>query len=181
MLAAVAVLIAVVLVGCESTISGSAQPDPGQSAGTDTTESSTTTESSSGSIEFDANVGDCISLGGTTSNAKISTAACGSRSSNYKVIGKARTSAGCVSDRDNFYAETVDGIETGALCLDIDWVIGDCMDIGGDVPARIDCTAAAAEGVKVVEIAENTDGNTCSTTSGFEYPQRHRVVCVEKL
>ncbi|WP_378603568.1 LppU family putative lipoprotein [Nocardia lasii] len=188
---------AFVATGCGGTIDGHAQPAidvvPATSSATPTTKPSTgkptaskpaPTTSKAGKTDFQANIGDCVALGGTVDDATIEKAACGSRASNYKVIGKAKTSSGCVSDRDNYYAETLNGIETGALCLDIDWVIGGCLDVGGEEPVRIDCTEGGTEPVKVISINKNSDSvDDCPQVadSGFKYEERHTVVCVESL
>ncbi|MGS2807604.1 LppU family putative lipoprotein [Nocardia sp. MW-W600-9] len=186
--------------GCGGTIDGHAQPaidvvpatssagpttKPGKpTTGKPTTSKPAQTSTRGGNTDFQANVGDCVALGGTVDDATIDKASCGSRSSNYKVIGKAKNSTGCVSDRDNFYAETLNGIETGALCLDIDWVVGGCMDVGGDEPKRIECGETGSEPVKVITIKNNTDSvDDCPDVadSGFKYPERKVVVCVQSL
>ncbi|MFC4123897.1 LppU family putative lipoprotein [Nocardia rhizosphaerae] len=178
--------------GCGGTIDGHAQPAidvvPATSDATTTKPTTTrpapTTTSRGGTTDFEASIGDCVALGGTVDDATIEKASCGSRASNYKVIGKAPTSSGCVSDRDNFYAETLNGIETGALCLDIDWVVGGCMDVGGDEPTRIECGEAATEPVKVITIDTDSDSvDNCpdAADSGFKYAERRVVVCVQSL
>ncbi|MFE1594652.1 hypothetical protein [Nocardia sp. NPDC058705] len=189
---------AFVSTGCGGTIDGYAQPAidvvPATSSATPTTKpgKSTTakpskpapTSSRGGTTDFQADVGDCVALGGTADDATIAKAACGSRSSNFKVIGKAKTSSGCVGDRDQYYAETLDGVETGALCLDIDWVVGGCLDLGGDDPKRIDCTEGGAEPVKVITIKKgSTDPGDCpsSADSNYEYAERRVIVCLASL
>lgn len=182
---------ALALVGCSSTISGHAQPavnsgtidavsvTPKPSSG----KPAPTSTNKGGNTDFEANIGDCVTLGGTTSNATIEKASCGSRAANYKVIGKAPKSTACVGDADNYYAETLNGIEQGAYCLDIDWVVGGCMDVGGDDPKRIDCTGATPQkGVKVVNRVEGaSDVSACDSGSGYVYEERRFVVCVQEL
>ncbi|MEU1986240.1 hypothetical protein [Nocardia sp. NPDC019395] len=203
-LAVAGMAVALAVAGCSSTIDGRAQPvtetgtvdavdvtgAPGTGAETQPTTTSsapTTTEAEDGGdVSFDAEVGDCVQLAGTTTDASIEEASCGTGSSNYRVIGKAARSTECVSDADNYYAESRNGIEMGALCLDIDWVVGGCMDVGSGSagPQRIDCTETTAEdGVKVVAIEENADDvNACGAgSSGYVYPERRFVVCVDEL
>ncbi|WP_330251536.1 hypothetical protein OG874_36215 [Nocardia sp. NBC_00565] len=208
--AAVAVVAALSLAGCGNKISGNAQPavqngtiDAVSSTNTPRTSSAkptssgrpttgarpssgkptaTTSPSKGGNTDFQASVGDCVTLGGTTDNATIAKASCGSRASNYKVIGKAATSSQCVADRDSAYFETLNGAQQGAICLDIDWVVGGCMDISGEDPKRIDCTERVSQGVKVTNIEQGADdASVCGSSSGFEYPTRHFVVCVQNL
>lgn len=182
-----------VLTGCSSTIEGKAQPALedgtvsaiGPTGAPRSSSQPTTTESADGGgvTDFEAEVGDCVTLGGTTTNATIEKASCGSRASNYKVIGKAERSSQCVGDADNYYAESLNGVEQGALCLDIDWVVGGCMDVGGADPKRIDCTETAAKGVKVVSVERNAETvDACGAGSaGYVYDERRFVVCVEEF
>lgn len=201
MMALAGMAAAVAVAGCSSTIEGRAQPatetgtvdavdvttTPDAGSRTTTSAAPTTTETDADGIAgFDAEVGDCVQLGGTTTDANIEEASCGTDTSNYKVIGKTATSGECVGDADNYYAESRNGVETGALCLDIDWVVGGCMDVGTGTtgPERIDCAdTTALEGVKVVAIEEGTDDvNSCGAgSSGYVYPERRFVVCVEEL
>ncbi|MFG1790714.1 hypothetical protein [Nocardia sp. NPDC049149] len=185
---------ALLLVGCSSTISGRAQPavnngtvdavsvtnTPKASPSRTTTGKPSTT---SGNTDFSANIGDCVTLGGTTANATIAKASCGSRAANYKVIDKKSKSSQCSGDADNYYAETLNGIEQGAYCLDIDWVVGGCMDVGGDDPKRIDCVGAApVKGVKVIKRVDGaSDVGACDSGTGYVYEVRRFVMCVQEL
>ncbi|MBF6237894.1 LppU family putative lipoprotein [Nocardia otitidiscaviarum] len=186
---------ALVLAGCGSTVTGTplaadnagpASTAPTTSAGSPTTTGAapTTGVNKGGSTDFQANIGDCVQLGGTTDNATIERASCGSQSSNYKVVGKARTNDQCPTDVDQAYYETLNGIETGALCLDIDWVIGGCLELGGEDPERIDCSSTTAiEGVQVLAIERNTTSvDDCTQgDQGYVYDERRFVVCVTPL
>ncbi|MBF6203930.1 hypothetical protein K8O92_08550 [Nocardia asteroides] len=196
--AGLAIAAGLTLVGCSSTINGTAQPavdngtidavsvtnTPKPSSGKPTPSTGKpTTSKPSGDTDFQAEVGDCVTLGGTTTNATIEKASCGSRASNYKVIDKKAKSSQCSSDADNYYAETINGIEQGAFCLDIDWVVGGCMDVGGDDPKRIDCAGSSpAKGVKVVKIQQGADDvSVCGSGTGYVYDKRRFVVCVQEL
>ncbi|MEU7629939.1 hypothetical protein AB0C34_08125 [Nocardia sp. NPDC049220] len=197
--AGLAVASGLAVVGCSSTISGTAQPavnngtidavsvtsTPKPSSGkpAPSTSKPAPTSKDGGKTDFEANVGDCVTLGGTTTDATIDKASCGSRVANYKVVEKKSKSSQCISDTDNYYAETINGIEQGALCLDIDWVVGGCMDVGGEDPKRVDCTGSApAKGVKVVKIQQNADDvSVCGSGTGYVYDKRRFVVCVQEL
>ncbi|MFI6871086.1 hypothetical protein [Nocardia sp. NPDC050406] len=187
---------ALVLTGCGSIVSGtplaadSSAPTsttksaPTSKPGGTSKPSSPTTVNKGGSTDFQANIGDCVKLGGTTDDATIEKATCGSTDSNYKVVGKARKNDQCPTDVDQAYYETLNGVETGALCLDIDWVIGQCIDLGGEDPLRIDCgTQTATEGVKVLGIEKNTTSvDSCvEGDQGYVYDERRFVVCVTAL
>lgn len=193
LLAASVVVAAVGLIACGADING--HPTTAGSGSRTTTATllpaptsgraapTTTAPTTGGHVDFHAEIGDCVNLGGTNEEATIAKAACGSRESNYKVVGKAPTSEQCASDTDNAYYEELRGRETGALCLDRDWVVGGCMDIGGGVTKRIDCGAPAVEGVRVLSILRNTDSvDACPhDDGGFVYEQRRFVVCVQDL
>jgi len=191
--AVLAALFGLLLSACGSEVEGTATPAAGGlidaqtttgTAGTTTTRptTTTTTTGSAGSIDFDAEVGECVHLGGTTDDAEIDLADCGSAQSNYKIISKEASNSDCISDADSYYYETLDGVEQGALCLDVDWVVGGCMDLSGEDPRRIECTAPTTDGVRVVEIQQNkTDVNDCPSSGGFVYDVRRFVVCTEDL
>ncbi|WP_425303615.1 LppU family putative lipoprotein [Nocardia wallacei] len=172
---------------CGSTVEGTpraADGTPSQAPPTTTSgkaRPTTTAPSTGGSVDFQAEIGDCVNLGGTDQDATIEKAGCGSPRSNYRVIGKAPTSGQCVSDADSVYYEQRRGKETGALCLDRDWVVGGCMDIGGDDTKRVDCGGSAVEGVRVLSILQNTDSIVACNSDGFVYDQRRFVVCVQDM
>lgn len=148
-----------------------------------TTTATSPSSSSDADLDIDVEIGDCVNLGGTVDDAVIDNATCGSRESNYKVVGKVGSSDECVSDIDQTYYETLGGVETGALCLDIDWVVGTCMELDGKNPVRVDCNDPAAEGEKVTEILQNSDDVEDCTISegGFVYNERRFVVCTDSL
>lgn len=188
--AVLAALAGLLLSACGSEVQGTATPAAGlvdattstSTPGTTSARPTTTRTGSAGDIDFEAEVGDCVHLGGTTDNAEIDHADCGSATSNYKIISKEASNAECVGDADSYYYETLNGVEQGALCLDVDWVVGGCMDLSGDDPKRIDCTAPTTDGVKVVEIQQNkSDVNSCPSSGGFVYDVRRFVVCTEDL
>lgn len=138
-----------------------------------------------GRVDIDVEIGDCVRLGGTSDAATIAEALCGSADSNYKVIAKAAKNAQCPSDADQVYYETAWGNERGALCLDVDWVVGGCMSIpddSEDEPQRVDCNDPDASGVeRVVEILEGVaDYEQCSE-GGFVHDEREFTVCTETV
>ncbi|MEU0501640.1 hypothetical protein [Nocardia sp. NPDC005998] len=129
-------------------------------------------------------VGDCVEIGHNGDAVTLGKAACGSATSNYKVIDKASENAVCASDADRTLNDTLRGINRAALCLDIDWVVGGCMDPNKDNPKRVDCAAKGIpDGVRVVDVKQNTTNvNVCSASDrGIVYQQRQFVVCVHRL
>lgn len=137
-----------------------------------------------GRVDIDVEIGECVRLGGTSEDATIAEARCGSDESNYRVIAKAATNAQCPSDADQVYYETRRGNERGALCLDVDWVMGGCMSLpdGEDEPQRVDCDDRTAPNVeRAIEVLEGvTDVEQC-TEGGFIYDERLFTVCTETV
>ncbi|MCP2274700.1 hypothetical protein SAMN04244553_2054 [Nocardia amikacinitolerans] len=128
------------------------------------------------------NVGDCVVLGGGAD--EIEKAACGGGNSSYKVFDKVPADGKCPADADQSYGQRVRGVEQGSLCMDIDWVVGGCMELGAGNPKHIDCAAGGtAKGVRVLEVKQGiTDVNQCASGNyGFVYNQRRFVVCVAEL
>ncbi|BCK59315.1 LppU family putative lipoprotein [Nocardia wallacei] len=129
--------------------------------------------------EIELNVGDCVAFGG--GDPAVSKTTCGSTGSSYKVVDKADPARRCPADVDRSY--TAAEPNAGSLCLDINWVVGGCMDMSSDTPKPIECGTRPAKGVRVVEIKQGTANvNDCSTGDrGFVYNQRKFVVCVASL
>lgn len=135
-----------------------------------------------GDVDVDVEIGDCVTAGGNEISGSAVPADCGSPEANYKVIAKAETSDGCPSDANASYFESLGSTEVGALCLDVDWVQGDCFDLTLDDPQRVDCSAPAGlDIVRVENIVQGTsDPNEC-TEGGFPYEERNFIVCLEQL
>jgi hypothetical protein len=148
--------------------SGGAAPAPGADKG--------------GDVAVDVEVGDCVTLSGSDSNADAEPATCGSDVANYKVIGKAPTQSECAGDADATYFESLGGTQVGALCLDVDWVKGDCYDVSGLDPVRVSCTGAG--GSKRVRVGETIKGTTSVSRcpdNGYQYDERKFVVCLSTV
>lgn len=128
--------------------------------------------------------GDCVTLSGGTATAAASPAVCGSPTANYRVSQTVRQSTECPADTDQVYYETVNGVEQGALCLDIDWVVDGCMTVPLDQPAsRVDCADPDATFVsRATRILEGTDSvDACGGGGGYAYSVRKFVVCVQEM
>ncbi|MVU79900.1 hypothetical protein GPX89_21980 [Nocardia sp. ET3-3] len=187
---------ALLLAGCGSTVTGHPLAAPGDNLLPTSAPAKPTGKPGSGApttspradrgghTDFHADIGDCVKLGGTTTDATIDKATCGSQDANYKVTGKVPKNAQCGKGSDQVYYETLNGVETGALCLTVDWVVGDCMEMGTDVAHRIPCTTRGAnDGVQVLSILQNaTSVDDCPGDSqGYVYDDRQVVVCVNTL
>ncbi|WP_280268592.1 LppU family putative lipoprotein [Nocardia wallacei] len=131
---------------------------------------------------IELNVGDCVEFGG----AAPTKATCSTGGSGYKVTSKAPPNGRCPGDADRSFTMPPahpDQAPQGPLCLDINWVVGSCMDMATDAPKPADCTRPPGKAVRVVEIKQGTTNvNECSSGDrGFVYNQRRFVVCVASL
>lgn len=131
----------------------------------------------------DIAVGDCIALAGSA----MSKQPCGSAKSNFKVIAKAASDKQCPSDVDSsYFAKRGFGAQGQALCLDIDWVIGGCMDVPDNStrdPIRVDCNDHSLQDKKrATQILTGVASiDSCSTALGYPYVDRNFTVCVEEV
>jgi hypothetical protein len=128
-------------------------------------------------------VGDCVRIDDDPSGVGVRSAPCGSTEANFKVVDTAPSADGCPADSDFGYTETADGTPVSAYCLDIDWVRGDCFELSGEYPVRVDCSAGpGAQTVRVVDtIRDSGDADRCPTDSARPYPARDMVVCLDQL
>ncbi|GAA5104589.1 hypothetical protein [Nocardia iowensis] len=119
----------------------------------------------------EVSVGECVGVGAT-----LEKVACGGGGSIYKVVDVTADGSVCPSDADKSH-----GTERGAVCLDIDWMVGACMELN-DGAKRVDCVPGGNR-VKVVDVLNaTTDVNSCpSGDRGIVYDQRRFVICVAKL
>ena len=94
-----------------------------------------------GDVDFEVEIGDCVKLGGTIDDAEIDHAECGSARVELQGDRQGRQqqpSASATPTRTTTRHSTA--YEQGALCLDVDWVVGGCMDLSAaEDPRRIDC------------------------------------------
>lgn len=113
--------------------------------------------------------GECLSAMG---DKDVTKASCGSSDSRYKVASTGPAGTTCPADSDSSHT-----IGETTMCLDIDWVVGSCVDVSSDQPQRTECGPG---GVQVISILPDTvNVNACpSADRGFVYDQRRFVVCI---
>ncbi|MBH0778354.1 LppU family putative lipoprotein [Nocardia bovistercoris] len=136
------------------------------------------TEKSTAAVRLGA--GDCVRL----DSDGIGKTACGAGDSRYKIIDTVAAADRCPSDADRVYDGTLRGSVGAALCLDIDWVVGGCVDLVPHNPRRVDCAApATADTVRVLTVRDNTASpDSCKAGDhGIVYRERRFVVCVTRL
>lgn len=141
----------------------------------------------------DLKVGDCLQLGGPADRPEAAKAPCGSRMSNFKVVATAQGDADsgrCPADVDSSYSMRNAFSDAGnTACLDIDWVIGGCMNVdpaNNTDPVRVDCNdKTAAHRQRAIQILRNLQDpvsvDQCASGVGYAYAQRRFAVCVEDM
>lgn len=125
-----------------------------------------------------AEVGECVYVSGPDAQAGVEKATCGISPANYKVVSKAPAAANCPSDSD----QTVAAVG-GALCLDLDWVVDQCMSVPSAPdanPSHSPCTPGQPETYRLLEIINTTDTSQCppAATKDFPYKERNMTACV---
>jgi hypothetical protein len=141
----------------------------------------------------DLKVGDCLRLGGTADRPEATKVACGSRTSNFRVVAtlKGQAERGqCPADVDSTYSMRNGFTDSSStVCLDIDWVVGGCMNVdphNGTDPVRVDCNdKSALHRQRAIQILRNLSDpvgvDLCASGVGYAYSQRRFAVCVEDL
>ncbi|GGL35511.1 LppU/SCO3897 family protein [Nocardia jinanensis] len=119
--------------------------------------------------KVEVTAGECLSAVG---EKDVTKASCGSAESRYKVASTGPAGTACPADADSSHT-----IGETTMCLDIDWVVGSCVDVSGDQPQRTECGPG---GVQVISILpETVNVNACpSADRGFVYDERRFVVCI---
>ncbi|WP_028475897.1 hypothetical protein [Nocardia sp. CNY236] len=182
-------VVGLALAGCSSVVSGTAQPDSDSGlidAASERSAPSSRTSTPiepSGAPDFPVGIDECVLLGGTGEEPIVVPAPCSSKLANYRVIDLAAHTSECVADADINLTRTRNGVHVGAVCMDANWVVGECVDVGGEVVVRIDCSAPFPEkGIEVTAIRPGfTDVGVCSTGFGKVYDVRRIVVCGREI
>ena len=126
---------------------------------------------------------DCIYLRGESNQPPtIDPAACGSATSNYRIVQIVRGPEQCVDDVDQRYRYMV-GNEPAAICLDYDWSGGHCLAVG--TPSTwhaiaVDCSNPARRPVErpIAVIYHARDVKQCPF-GGFAHATREFTVCTQ--
>jgi hypothetical protein len=135
----------------------------------------------------DLAVGDCLKTGGTPERPEVARVECGSSESNFKVAAIVATSEECPADVDSYYSMRGAFSDTSTtICMDIDWVVGDCMSIDPNNdkdPLRADCNDSSVpnrqRASQVLEGVANVD--QCASGVGYPYDERNFTVCVDDV
>nr|WP_255604722.1 hypothetical protein [Mycolicibacterium xanthum] len=132
-------------------------------------------------------VGDCVKMDGPPDRPEATEASCGSPESNFKVVATVADTDECPSDVDSYYSMRASfSDQRSTICMDIDWVVGDCMSIdpdGARDPIRVDCADGSAPGrQRATQILTDVAGvDQCASGLGYPYDERNFTVCVEDV
>lgn len=141
----------------------------------------------SSSSSANLQVGDCLKTGGTPDRPEVTEVECGSLESNFKVAATVENSEKCPADVDSYYSMRGSFSDTSTtVCMDIDWVVGNCMSIdptNDRDPYQVDCDDAAVPNrQRATQILHNiADVDQCASGVGYPYDERNFTVCVEDV
>lgn len=132
-------------------------------------------------------VGDCVKIGGPPDRPEATRAECGSTESNFRVVAAVAETNECPTDIDSYLSMRGSFSDSrNTACLDIDWVVGQCMSIDpeqGRDPLRVDCADTTAPGrqraTEIISDVANVD--QCVSGVGYAYEERDFTVCVEDI
>lgn len=133
----------------------------------------------------DLKVGDCIRFGGSPDLPEVEKVDCGSAESSYKVVDRVADSADCLEDVDSYFSMS-SGDTTTTVCMDVDWVVGECMAIDPDNavdPVRVGCYDSDVDNKqRASEILTGVvDADECRSGIGYVYETRKFTICVDHM
>ena len=132
-------------------------------------------------------VGDCLKTGGTPERPEVTRVECGSPDANFKVAATVANSDQCPADVDSYYSmKSTFSDDSATICMDIDWVVGDCMSIDPNNdkdPLRVGCDDSTVPNKqRATEVLENVANvDQCASGVGYPYDERNFTVCVEDV
>jgi hypothetical protein len=169
-------VVGVLVVGCDSTVSGTATGVTGTSPSSEATPSR-----DPGGAH--AEVGDCVNMFPRGDGAYATEIDCAAPDATYEVgYRRDGTTGTCPTESYDQYTQTgPDG--DFMLCLMMNGEVGECFD-GYSAPdewkAKVDC--ADADVVVSVRLDDRVDPAACPPTSGWQliYPQTQRTICLDR-
>jgi hypothetical protein len=131
-------------------------------------------------------VGDCLKTGGTPERPEVTKVECGSPESNFKVAATVETSEQCPADVDSYYSmRGTFSDKSTTICMDIDWVVGNCMSIDPNNdkdPLQVDCDDTSVPNrQRATQILDVANVDQCASGVGYPYDERSFTVCVEDV
>lgn len=117
---------------------------------------------------------ECVSIAGTAELPLVQAEACGSATSTYRIVQRASSAKGCISDVDIAYSYTTD-TTSGALCMDYDWSTEHCMAISENSVSKEPCVELGSVKPTFVVVG-GIDVSYCRS-GGVAHPIRRFTVC----
>ncbi|UMG91333.1 hypothetical protein [Nocardioides sp. TF02-7] len=119
-------------------------------------------------------VGDCVTISGSGTDVEVETAACGGDD----VLFEVTADDGECDPYEANYTTTVNGSDAVDLCLFYEVEAGDCVDVGGEVEAKVDCSATGPDVWKVASTADDAAAACRKREMPIVNELRDRRVCV---
>ncbi|KAA1427395.1 LppU/SCO3897 family protein [Nocardioides antri] len=122
-------------------------------------------------------VGECVTVGGSTTDAEVEEAECGGDDVLYKVVAD----DGACDVIEVNYTVSVSGKDAVDLCLEWEVEPGDCVKVGTDKDDKVDCASAKGD-TDVVKVVSVEDGasRTCAKKNQLARANKTRdqLICV---
>jgi hypothetical protein len=123
-------------------------------------------------------VGECVTVSGSSFDADVDEADCGGDDVLYKVVDD---EGDCDTLAEVDYTVEVNGNDAVKLCLAWEVEAGDCVDGSGDIERKVDC-ASSKGGTDVYRVTtvEDTSTASCAKKQDIPVPNKKRdvLVCV---
>lgn len=121
-------------------------------------------------------VGECVTVSGSSFDADVDEADCGGDDVLYKVTDD----EGDCDPIEVSYTIEVNGSDAVKLCLEWDVVEGDCVKVATDKDEKVDCAATKGdtEVVRVVSVAEGASGKCTKQQLPRVNEKRDVLICV---
>jgi hypothetical protein len=121
-------------------------------------------------------VGDCVTLTGSSTDANADTATCGGDGVLYKVVAD----NGSCDDTELSYTISVTGKDAADLCLAWEVKTGDCVKINGinDPDEKVACTPPTdgSTVVKITAVLDSSDGKCPGGSQGLANKTRQQAL-----
>lgn len=116
----------------------------------------------------------CASIRRGPRGPELAEQMCGSPASALRVLARVGDKTQCVGDADLSFTQSA-GAGAGAVCLDYDWVAGQCLHITDDDVSKVSCAQPRAVQPEIAVIGA-VDVSYCRE-SGIAHSIRHFTVC----
>jgi hypothetical protein len=120
-------------------------------------------------------VGKCVTVSGSASDAEVEEADCGGDDVLYEVVAD---DGKCDPTEVNYTVE-VRGSDAVDLCLDWSVEAGDCVKTGSDFDVKVDCDENKGDDTvwQIVEVGDSADGTCPKKSQSAPNQTRDTLIC----